>query len=105
VFVARLDGGDERNLSQSPAYDGWPVWSPDSEWVAFSSNREGAPRVGQVYMVRRNGAEMQPISSGPLSNVQPSFAPDGAAVLSASLFETAEREFSAISRWPLAISR
>ena len=55
VFVADLDGANERNLSSHPAFDGWPVWSPDSRWVAFASARDGMKNVGQVYVVGARG--------------------------------------------------
>ena len=29
VFVANADGSDARNLTNDPAFDGWPAWSPD----------------------------------------------------------------------------
>jgi TolB protein len=32
VFVTALDGSGSLNLSRSPAYDGWPMWSPDGRW-------------------------------------------------------------------------
>ncbi|HEX6219275.1 MAG TPA: hypothetical protein VFZ35_08390, partial [Sphingomicrobium sp.] len=36
VFVSNIDGTGERNVSDSPAYDGWPAFSPDGKWIAFS---------------------------------------------------------------------
>ena len=32
-----------------PAYDGTPIWSPDSRSLAFSSDREGSK---DVYIVK-----------------------------------------------------
>src|SRR5262249_32060415 len=29
VFVANADGSEPRNLTNDPAFDGWPAWSPD----------------------------------------------------------------------------
>jgi TolB protein len=40
VFVANADGSGEVNVSKSPAFDGWPLWSPDGKLIVFSSNRQ-----------------------------------------------------------------
>jgi TolB protein len=102
VFVADLDGGNERNLSQDPAFDGWPVWSPDSQWVAFASNRGGVPGVGQVYVVRADGRDLRQVTSGDWSNVQPSFSPDGKRIFSYRHVETAAFEHGFIGVVELA---
>jgi TolB protein len=77
IFVADVDGRNERNLSRSPAFDGWPAWSPDSQWIAFASNRGGVPDTGQVYVVRPDGSDLKQVTDGDWSNVQPSFSHDG----------------------------
>ena len=76
IFVADVDGRNERNLSRSPAFDGWPVWSPDSQWIGFASNRGGVPNTGQVYVVRPDGSDLKQVTAGDWSNVQPSFSND-----------------------------
>lgn len=101
VFVARLDGSGERNLSEHPAFDGWPVWSPDSRWIAFASNRDSDPLVGQVYVIRPDGGGLRRVTAGPLAQVQPSFAPDGESIYASAVYETPEGETSSIVRWTL----
>lgn len=100
IFVSSLHRRGEINVSNDPAFDGWPVWSPDSQWIGFSSNRGGTPLVGQVYVVRPDGRDLQRVSTSSLSQVQPSFTPGGRAILASSVFETPDGEFSAIVRWP-----
>ena len=42
AYVMDLNGGQVRNLSQSPASnDGIPTLSPDGQWIAFVSDRNG----------------------------------------------------------------
>ena len=76
VFVTRLDSSATTNVSVSPAYDGWPTWSPDGRWLIFTSNRDQQPNVGQVYAVRADGTGLKRLTEG-LSKAQPSLSPDG----------------------------
>jgi TolB protein len=41
VFITDLTGEDPRRLTYHPAIDTSPSLSPDDQWIAFSSNREG----------------------------------------------------------------
>lgn len=70
VVVTSADGQTTRNLSNSPAYDGWPVWAAGGRWVVFSSNRDGVPNVGQIYAIRPDGSGLQPLTGGTLSRIQ-----------------------------------
>jgi|CXWL01.1.fsa_nt_gi TolB protein len=100
VLVQRMDASGVRNLSLHPAFDGWPVWSPNSQWVVFASGRDGQPLVGQVYAIHPDGTALRRITEGPLSNAQPFVTPDGASVLTYWLHETPDLEAGSIGRWP-----
>jgi dipeptidyl aminopeptidase/acylaminoacyl peptidase len=39
IHLINIDGSGERRLTDSPGLDGFPVWSPDGERLAFSRRR------------------------------------------------------------------
>lgn len=43
VFTIAPDGSGFRNVTQHPAYDFWPRWSPDGRFLAFVSDRLACP--------------------------------------------------------------
>ena len=42
IYTVPASGGRATRLTSSSAYDGYPVWSPDGELIAFSSDRCGS---------------------------------------------------------------
>ncbi len=96
IFIADADGGNERNLSRHAAFDGWPVWSPDGQWIAFASNRGGLANIGQIYAIRPDGSALQQITFGGWSAVQPAFAADGGRVYFYEHVESAQTEYGFI---------
>lgn len=76
VFVTALDGSASVNVSTSPAYDGWPNWSPDGRWLIFASNRDQPPKIGQIYAIRADGRGLKRLTAG-MSKAQPILSPDG----------------------------
>jgi TolB protein len=60
VFVANSDGTNLRNITNNPAFDGWPAWSPDGKWIAFASNRESAY---QIYIMDPNGGNIRLVAN------------------------------------------
>jgi Tol biopolymer transport system component len=79
------DGGDREifvasksalsDVTNHRAADWNPVWSPDSEWLAFESFRDG--RRG-LYRVHAATARVSPVATNAVSdNWSPSWSPDG----------------------------
>ena len=49
-------------------------WSPDGEWIAFVSDRAGN---SDLYRMRPDGSDLQPILLSPAYEGDPSWSPDG----------------------------
>lgn len=82
VFLLDADGSNADNLSNDPeSYDGWPVWSPDGRWIAFSAGPAGrSPH--RIQLVELESARRITLTDswGPggfVYDTQPCFSPDG----------------------------
>ncbi len=63
IFVMGPDGKDAVNLTNNPADDWDPSWSPDGKWIAFVSNRENGGEGGQfIYVMDANGGNLRQLS-------------------------------------------
>jgi TolB protein len=96
VFVMDTHGKNAVNLSQSPAFDGWPCWSPDSKRICFSSNRNGPANVGQLYVVAVDGSGLQKVFDFHGSLTQPAWSKDGKSIYAYQAFEGPDYEFGNI---------
>ena len=98
IVIADLDGSNERNLSQHPAFDGWPAWSPDGTRIAFASNRSGPRRTGQIWAIRPDGSDLRQETDADWSYAQPAWSFDGRSLYAYQSRETAEFEFGSVAR-------
>lgn len=73
--------GEPTNLTNNPAADTYPAWSPDGKRIAFCSNRDGATN---VYVMNADGTEVTRITDVPRGGkafcVCPSWSPDGESI-------------------------
>ncbi len=76
VYVMRLDGTGLRKLTDDPAKDRRPVWSPDGRQLAFYSNRSGRY---EAWTVDRDGSNLRQRTetAGSSSVIFPTWSPDG----------------------------
>jgi len=72
------DGKNPRNVTNNPAFDGWPSWSPDGERLAFASNRGGSDY--NVYTMRFDGTEVRQLTNLKGRCTSPKWAPGGSKI-------------------------
>lgn len=80
-LILRLrDGSNPINLTNDPARDGWPTWTPDGKRLVFASARDGR---FALYTMRPNGTDLRRITRPPSPAVdgRPSVSPDGRQIL------------------------
>lgn len=75
LFVVDADG---KNLAQILQVDGsychQPDWSPDGDWIAFATDRDGNV---EIYKVRPDGTELTRLTRAPGVDAHPRWSPDG----------------------------
>ena len=76
IFIMDIDGSNIINLTDHPAFDGYPEWSPDGTHIAFVSNRQGSER---LYLMKSDGSEVVALTGNDegIEDVRPSFHPNG----------------------------
>ena len=60
IYVMDTNGGNLRNLTNTPGDDEYPSWSPDGKQIVFTSNRDdrdGNRR--QIYVMDADGADQR----------------------------------------------
>lgn len=80
IFLLSADGTQVRNLTQHPAADSSPRWSPDGRSILFFSDRDGDGREAMYTMSPDgSGVARVPGQASGLGNL--SWSPDGASIL------------------------
>ncbi len=63
IYRMDADGSNQVNLTNNPAEDYDPVWSPDGSQIAFVSNRENDEGGGQfVYVMDADGSNIRQLT-------------------------------------------
>jgi Tol biopolymer transport system component/C-terminal processing protease CtpA/Prc len=78
LYRVPVEGGEAVALTLSDAWDGYPVWSPDGTWLAFSSDRQGNL---DVYLMPAEGGEAKRLTWHSSADRPFDFSPDGKRVL------------------------
>jgi len=72
IYIMRPDGTQLINLTQHPARDQAPVWSPDGRQIAFLSNRDGP---FDLYVMNADGTDVLRLTHNANATYKPSWNP------------------------------
>lgn len=73
IYTICPDGSDPKQLTDDPADDVMPDWSPDGKKIAFTSDRTGQY---QIFVMEANGSGEEQLTTD-LENDMPIWLPDG----------------------------
>ncbi|CAG7990418.1 unnamed protein product [Penicillium olsonii] len=62
LYVANVDGTNERPLLSNPIYEYHASFSPDGEWITFTGERNGDGN-SDIYRVRTNGSDLEELEA------------------------------------------
>ena len=74
IYVMNADGKNQKRLTDHPAVDFQPSWSPDGKKIAFTSYRNGGNI--QIFVMDSDGQNPTRLTDG-VWDVTPDWSPDG----------------------------
>ncbi len=96
IYLLPRDGGDAEALTSGMAWNMQPRFSPDGEWIAFTSDREGGDN---IWIMRPDGSDKRQITDEDFRLVNnPTWTPDGDYIAARKHF-TGTRSLGAGEIW------
>lgn len=74
IYSMNSDGSDQINLTQHPAADYNPTWSPNGKQILFSSDRDG---IFDLYLMDPDGTNVRRVFKSSKYRMEAAWSPDG----------------------------
>ncbi len=74
VYVMGTDGTGQTRLTNNPAFDDNPSWSPNQQQIVFQSSRSGN---NEIYRMNADGSGVTNLTNNSSDDSYPTWAPDG----------------------------
>ena len=81
IYIIDTNGENLINLTEHPADDYSPTWSPDGRSMAYVSERDGNP---EIYVMDLNTKVQQRLTEHKATDIDPAWSPDGRSIAFAS---------------------
>jgi Tol biopolymer transport system component len=91
LYVVNADGSGLTNLTDDPATEQSPAWSPDGKRIAFIAMRDGRT---DLYSISADGGSLVQLTDLPGREYAPSWSPDGKQILFASTVSNGSELFA-----------
>ena len=80
IYTMNADGTGQTRITNNPAEDQTPAWSPDGAEIVFTSDR-GTPRFFDVYKMNADGSGVTNLTSAAgARDIWPAWSPDGTKI-------------------------
>lgn len=81
IWVLPTKGGKATPVTDAFGDNHQPAWSPDGNWIAFQSFRDGTYH---IWMVKKDGTGLQQLTFGIHDDREPHWSPDGKRIVFSS---------------------
>jgi Tol biopolymer transport system component len=78
IYVMNSDGSNPIRLTDNPAFDSHPTWSPDGTKIAFESTRDRG--YYDIYVMNSDGSNPIRLTDSPTTDAWPTWSPDGTKI-------------------------
>lgn len=78
IYTMNSDGTGQTNITNIPATDTEPAYSPNGARIVFSSNRDGN---FEIYRMNEDGANVVRLTNNSAADQMPSYSPDGSRIV------------------------
>jgi TolB protein len=86
IYTVRADGSNLRRLTRSPGNDAHQAWSPDGQWISFTTARQGfkdesvlhpgnPQSYGEIAVMRADGSDVRVLTDNPFEDGSPAWKP------------------------------